>query len=291
MFQRIIHKSIKKSFPVFQSLGLHVTRNHFYEPIPDTRTLKKALWSRDRFLQGVNYQEKKQLALLATFSKKYKDEYGKFSLKNNNDGYYVNNGMFESVDGEVLYSMVRHFRPKQVIEAGSGFTTLLIDHALSENKSGQLTIIDPFPEEIYKYPNIRKHKIIKKKIEDVPLSVFEKLNENDILFIDSSHVVKIGNDVQYEFMEILPRLKKGVIVHIHDIFLPSEYPKRAVLNDFVFWSEQYMLHAFLQYNESFEVLWGGSFMHLFHSKELEKAFSSYSAKTNWPGSFWIRKIK
>jgi hypothetical protein len=100
------------------------------------------------------------------------------------------------------------------------------------------------------------------KVQNVSLSEFNKLEKNDILLIDSSHVLKIGSDVQYEYLEILPRLKKGVIVHVHDIFSPSEYPREWVLEDYRFWNEQYLLCAFLSFNSAFEVLWAGSYMHL-----------------------------
>ena len=118
------------------------------------------------------------------------------------------------------------------------------------------------------------------------------MQENhDILFIDSSHVLRIGGDVQYEYLEILPRLARGVIVHSHDIFLPAEYPRHWVLEEHKFWTEQYLLQAFLAFNDSFEVLWAGSYMHLKHPEKLEEAFSSYKRERTLPGSFWMRKVK
>jgi len=155
----------------------------------------------------------------------------------------------------------------------------------------ELVAIEPYPNDILKagFPGLSK--LIPKKVQDIPLSEFKKLSENDILFIDSSHVLKIGSDVQYEYLEILPRLNKGVIVHAHDIFLPAEYPKEWILKDYRFWTEQYLLQAFLSFNDSFEVLWGGSYMHLRHPDKLEEAFSSYKRDERWPGSFWIRRIK
>ena len=133
--------------------------------------------------------------------------------------------------------------------------------------------------------------LVLSKIQDVPLSEFCSLEENDILFIDSSHVLKVGSDVQHEYLEILPRLKKGVIVHCHDIFLPEEYPKNWVLNNYVFWNEQYLLQAFLSFNESFKVLWAGNYMHLMHSDKLEQIFSSYKKDKVMPGSFWMAKTR
>jgi hypothetical protein len=102
-------------------------------------------------------------------------------------------------------------------------------------------------------------------------------------------VLRTGGDVQYEFLEILPNLRPGVIVHVHDIFLPAEYPKRIIMKQCRFFSEQYLLQAFLAFNSNFEVLWASSFMHLNHPDLLEKAFSSYTRESRWPGSFWIRR--
>ena len=117
-----------------------------------------------------------------------------------------------------------------------------------------------------------------------------QLARNDILFIDSSHVVRIGGDVLYELLEILPQLAVGVVVHLHDIFMPAEYPKNWVLKNKRFWSEQYLLQAFLAFNKDFEVLWGSSYMHLMHPEMLEAAFPSYRRDRWWPASFWIRRV-
>jgi len=120
--------------------------------------------------------------------------------------------------------------------------------------------------------------------------MFKKLKENDILFIDSSHILKIESDVKYEYLEILPRLNKGTLVHIHDIFLPAEYPKKWIMKNYRFWNEQYLLQAFLAFNEAFDVLWGGNIMNISYSEKLEAAFKSYKKGKSRPGSFWIQKL-
>jgi hypothetical protein len=111
--------------------------------------------------------------------------------------------------------------------------------------------------------------------------------------LDSSHVVRIGGDVQHEFLEILPKLNPGVVVHIHDIFLPAEYPRKLIAKQHRFFSEQYLLQAFLAFNREFEVLWASSFMHLTHPDLLEQAFNSYKGRRElrWPGSFWMRRAR
>jgi hypothetical protein len=193
--------------------------------------------------------------------------------------------------------MIRYFKPKKIFEIGAGNSTYLSAQAILKNKEEdndyecELVAIDPYPPNTLKagFPGLSK--LIPKKVQDIPLSEFKKLSKNDILFIDSSHVLKIGSDVQYLYLEVLPRLNKGVIVHAHDIFLSAEYPKDWVLKDYRFWNEQYLLQAFLTFNNSFEVLWAGSYMHLRHPDKLEEAFSSYKRDKTQPSSFWIRKIK
>ena len=210
--------------------------------------------------------------------------------------YYVNNGGFESVDGEILYCVIRSFKPKRILEVGSGNSTYLSAQAILKNKEKnghecELIAVEPYPNNVLKagFPGLSE--LIPAKIQDIPLAELSKLEENDILFIDSSHVLKIGSDVQYEYLEILPRLNKGVIVHIHDIFLPAEYKKDWVLKDYRFWTEQYLLQAFLAFNDSFEIFWAGSYMHLNHPDKLEAAFSSYNRSERCPGSFWMKKIR
>jgi hypothetical protein len=140
------------------------------------------------------------------------------------------------------------------------------------------------------------------------MDLFLSLGKNDILFIDSSHVVSIGGDVVFEYLEVLPRLRNGVVVHAHDIFLPSDYPREPVLKNMCFWSEQYLLQSFLSLNPSFEVLWGSSSMQAFQPGLLEKHFPRWSLSYQgvpeemrrfvptpdnqraWPSSFWMKRV-
>jgi hypothetical protein len=126
-------------------------------------------------------------------------------------------------------------------------------------------------------------------LQDVDLSVFRALSPGDVLFIDSSHVHKLGSDVQYAFSKILPILREGVYVHLHDIFLPSEYPEEWVRGRRLFWNEQHILENFLAFNTAFEVVFSGSYMHLHHPQTLSAAFPSYRSEVNWPGSFWMKR--
>jgi len=286
----------KSIFPACQKIGFHFTRNNYYQPIPDTRMLKEILWEKHSSLIGIDINEKEQLKYLELFSLRYKNEYDSFLAKYKGVPHeYILNSSFDSVDAEILYCMIRHFIPGKIIEVGSGYSTYLSAQAiLKNNEEGnpcKLIAIEPYPNEIIRrgFPGLSE--LIPNKVEEIPLSQFESLAENDILFIDSSHVLKIGSDVQYEYLEILPRLKKGVIIHIHDIFMPAEYPKKWVLKDWRFFNEQYLLQALLMFNDTFKIIWAGSYMHIYHSDKLGKAFGSYNKVKKWPGSIWLKKIK
>ena len=197
-------------FSLWESMGFHITPNHFYQPIPDTRTLKNELWLRQSELVGINMNEQKQIQLLNQFLR-FKDEYDTFPRNKTSKPYqyYLNSHNFFAVDAEILYCMIRNFKPKKIIEIGSGYSTYLSGQAIlkNEEESGnkaELIAIEPYPNEVLRsgFPGFSK--LISKKVEEIDLSEFNKLKENDILFIDSSHVLKIGNDVQYEYLEILP---------------------------------------------------------------------------------------
>lgn len=295
----IIRRAVKKTFPVWERLGIHVTPIHFYEPIPDTRSLSDNLWTNPSALVGLQMNEEGQRRLLEVFSSSYRSEYEGLPKDRTPTPYryYVDNCGFGSVDGELLYCMIRHFKPRRIIEIGSGNSTYLSAQAIlknAEDKNGyecELTAIEPYPSPVLKkgFPGLTR--LVQKRIQDVPFSEFEKLGENDILFIDSSHVLKIGGDVQYEYLEILPRLRKGVLVHSHDIYLPSDYPREWVLKNHIFWTEQYLLQAFMAFNDSFEVVLAAGYVHKRHPEWLESAFSSYTRDTRWPGSFWMRRTR
>jgi hypothetical protein len=258
--------------------------------------LQSELWQRKSSLPGIDINEAQQLELLSEFVRFYKEEYEQIPKSKTNalHQYYIDNGDFESVDGEILYCMIRHFKPKRIIEIGSGNSTLLSAQATIRNQTEShacdLTAIEPYPEKVLTkgFPGLSR--LIPKRLQDVPLTEFARLEANDILFIDSSHVLKIRSDVQYEFLEILPYLAAGVLVHVHDIFLPMEYPKNWILHDHRFWNEQYLLQAFLIHNVAWKVLWAGSYMHLQHPATLEQTFSSYNRGKRWPGSFWMQRL-
>jgi Methyltransferase domain len=293
--RRVAKRALDITFPAWERLGLHVRPVHFYEPVPDTRLLGPEIWEKPSDMIGVDLEPDRQLDLLHDLTRRFREEYDAIPLKATDrpHGYHIDNNSFESVDGEMLYCMIRHLRPRRMIEIGSGFSTLLAAQALLRNEEDGAPPCDYTACDPYAGPRIRQGvpgltRLIAEPVQSLPVSTFEPLAENDILFIDSSHVLRIGSDVQFEYLEVLPRLQPGVHVHIHDIFLPAEYPESWVRRKHIFWTEQYLLQAFLCYNRAFEVIWAGSFMHLNHPDELAASFRSYGPGRH-PGSFWIRR--
>jgi hypothetical protein len=170
---------------------------------------------------------------------------------------------------------------------GSGFSSLVAAEAIAKNKNSALVCIEPFPLDFLRrgFPGL--HSLIEKKVEDIDLEFFSQLDSGDILFIDSSHTVKIGGDVNYLFLEVLPRLRPGVVVHVHDIFLPFDYRRDWVMDELRFWTEQYLLQAFLSFNSEFEVLMANGYLAHRYMEALKAAFPN---STWWGGgSFWMRR--
>jgi hypothetical protein len=189
------------------------------------------------------------------------------------------------VDALVGYCMVRHFQPRLIIEVGSGFSSLVLAQSAAKNRNSALICIDPFPRDFVRERLPGLQSLITKKVQDIDLEFFSQLQSGDILFIDSSHTVKIGGDVNYLFLEVIPRLKPGVIVHVHDIFLPFEYRRDWVLDELRFWNEQYLLQAFLTFNSQFEVLMANSYLNHYHQADIKAAFRNLPSGAG--GSLWM----
>ncbi|TMB78373.1 MAG: class I SAM-dependent methyltransferase, partial [Chloroflexi bacterium] len=212
-------------------------------------------------------------------------------------GFHLNNRLFDGTDALVAYCMVRQFQPRLIIEIGSGLSSLLLAQAAARNSSSNLTCIEPFPRELVRkgFPGLRS--LIEKKVQDIDVEFFSQLESRDLLFIDSSHTVKVGGDVNYLFLEVLPRLNPGVIVHVHDIFLPFEYRRDWVMDEFRFWGEQYLLQAFLTFNSEFEVLMANRYLAHRYLEDLKAAFpnlgnlkAALPNSVRWGGgSFWMRR--
>lgn len=286
-----------RAFPIFERLGIHVTPVHHTQPVPDTRDLGPRIWSKPSELVGIDMRESEQLELLGSFVARFKAEYDALPRRPSPDGprrFYMENPFFGPIDAEILHCMIRSERPKRIVEIGSGFSTLLAKQALELNARdgfvGRVDSYDPAPAGWLASIAGEHVSINVSRAEDISLETFDRLSRGDILFIDSTHVVRIGGDVCYEILEVVPRLHEGVIVHFHDIFMPLEYPRDWVLRERLFWSEQYLLQAFLAFNDAFRVVWASSFMQARHLDKIAAAFASLDpGSSHTGGSFWIRR--
>jgi predicted O-methyltransferase YrrM len=277
-------------------IGVFPITDHYYEPLFNPKYIRHSL-DTDRYLPSIDMNIQEQLGLLEKFN--YSGELLEIPVdKPSTLDYYYNNYSFLSGDGEFLYNMIRFFKPGRIIEIGSGFSTLMASQAIRKNVnengnySCQFTCIEPFEHPWLEELNV---KVLRNLVEKVDLSFFESLNENDILFIDSSHIIKPQGDVLYLFMHVLPVLKPGVIIHIHDIFTPKDYLEEWIVKKNRLWNEQYLLEAFLSFNEKFKIIGALNFLRHFHYHELtEKCpilkMQIDSGISREPGSFWIKKL-
>lgn len=285
-------KSSRFSDIIFMKLGLLPILDQYYQPLINPKKhLKKSL-RENRNLPGIDLNIAEQLELINQFD--YNDELVNYSLNKINDlQFYYNNNSYMSGDAEYLYNFIRHFKPRKIIEIGSGYSTLITNHALvknlEENPDNLIShiCIEPFEQEWLSKLNID---LIREKVEDLDLNIFNTLNENDILFIDSSHIIRPQGDILYEYLEILPILNKGVIVHIHDIFTPKDYLDKWILEDHLLWNEQYLLEAFLTSNKNFKILAALNYLsHDYREQFTSKAPIFKIQNNREPGAFWMQK--
>jgi predicted O-methyltransferase YrrM len=199
--------------------------------------------------------------------------------------YLLNNDYYTTPDAEVLYAIVQLHRPSRIVEIGSGYSTQLFRLAIQDaGLATQLTSIDPDPRQnVATYADT----IVRARVETLEeLDVFAELGSNDIIFVDSSHEIRPGNDVLHIVFNILPVLAPGVLIHFHDIFLPYEYPKDWIITNGWTWTEQYLIQALLTANHSYEVIWPAHYL-----QRTRPSFPKYFKRWNnsTARSLWIRK--
>jgi hypothetical protein len=269
---------------------------HFYSPICDPEELimrAGELWppSRPAADPAFDYRIDAQFKLLAALQQYAGDISFPFEAPLAcATQYYYNNDQYPSLDAEVLFCIVRHLSPATIIEVGSGFSTLIMAEVNRRFFDSRIEIkcIEPYPRQflIDGVPGVLR--LVRQRVQALPVADFEALAPSDILFVDSSHVTKTGSDVNHILFEILPRLKSGVYVHFHDIFLPDDYPKIWAIDQGRNWNEQYLLRAFLQYNSAFEIVWGSYLMGTRHLERVQEVFPRYPA-FGGGGSLWLRR--
>jgi hypothetical protein len=269
--------------------GVLPVRDHYYEPLIDARRLAKSL-REDRPLPGIDWNVNEQLGLLRSFS--FQKELQATPLAKQDDfTFHFNNGAFESGDAEFLYNLIRLKKPARLFEIGSGHSTRLAIQAIRKNTSEspgyrcKHVCVEP-----YEHPWLEKSgvTVVREKVERLGTDFFRELTQGDILFIDSSHIIRPQGDVLFEYLELLPSLAKGVIVHVHDIFSPRDYLDEWVKDQVLLWNEQYLLEAFLTSNRDWKIIGALNYLHHNHADAL-KAAAPFVTPDREPGSFYLQR--
>ena len=301
---RIFKRLIVAAHRLALRCGIVILPNHYYTPVPDLNELRRtqALWAKHSTLVGVDVNAAKQRANLYEICLPFLPEYRDNAVFKRACREKRGFG-FGPVEAQALHGVIRHYRPSRIIEVGCGVSTACMLKAVSLNRadygrSCQITCIDPHPYRWLRKANVE---LLAQPVQSVPLEVFDLLEANDLLFIDSSHAVKTGSDTNFLVLEVLPRLKSGVIVHFHDIFLPYDYPRDALHSLFQF-QETALLHAFLIDNERVAILFALSLLHYERPDSLKEVFPGYrpapdrdgladwetAARGNFPSSLYLR---
>ncbi len=269
-------------------LRFHIQPYRYDSAIPTRFDLDLDLLRKPRDLPGFKVDVKRSLKLLQELLP-YAAEFTGYPLQENGQSeFWFRNYSYEDLDAVFLYCMVRHFKPRRVIEAGCGFSSRVISIAARKNiAEGHQTeglFIEPYPTDRILRERLAGS-LLEQKIQDVPLATFEKLEAGDFLFIDTSHVIKTQNDCCYEYLQLIPKLKPGVIIHVHDIFTPYDYPEEWILHNLFAFNEQYALECLMSGNPALEVILPIFYLWKDYSQELAPFFPT---QTHRPGGFWLR---
>lgn len=276
--------------------GQQFPPGHYYSPIPCLEEVKRregSIWQGPprAEIPGVNLNTDAQLAFSDELARYYADQpFGR--TKTAQRRYFLDNQWFDFTDGLVLYAMIRHLKPRRIIEVGSGFSSaaILDTNDLFFNGAIQCTFIEPEPTRLLSLlseGDQRQHIILPRPIQDIDVALFETLEANDFLFVDSSHVAKVGSDVNQIVFQLLPVLRRGVYVHFHDVFWPFEYPPGWVYQGRA-WNEDYLVRAFLQYNSAFVIRLFSQYLSTYYEERFRGAMPW---GTESPGcSLWLEKV-
>ena len=278
IFRKFGSHKLSLSKSILKRIGIFPLTSNYYEPLFNFDNLKKKL-NEKRNLPGVKFDLDNQVKNLSQFD---------YSEELNNLSFNFNNKFFEAGDAEIYYQIIRYFKPKKIIEIGSGHSSLLANQAIKNNEKidnviTKLTCIEPYENKWLEKNDIE---VIRQKVEEVDIKIFNDLNKNDILFIDSSHVIKPQGDIVKIFLEILPKLKTGVIIHIHDIFSPRDYPENWLKVENRFFNEQYLLEGILGHSSRYKIMLSLNLLKNDYYNEIKKVCPFLTDKSE-PSSFYI----
>jgi hypothetical protein len=275
---------------IAESRGYELVRRHFYSPLPDLPELPESLWVESRPMVGVDLRTDSAIALIEEQLAPYIQEFDPPSAR---PGYQFCRSSYGPGDAEILYALIRHLQPSLVVELGSGASSHFIHAGLDRNGRGEHHVYDPYPFTVAScralgpLEGVVVHRERSERLETAEIA--NSLNAGDVLFVDTTHTVKTGGDVDRIFLDLLPRLAPGVWVHVHDIFLPYEYPRAWVVDERRAWGEQYLLQALLVFNDKFQVEIPLYAIACAHAQRLMAVVPSFSPRIA-PGAFWVSRV-
>lgn len=272
---------------------------HFHSPVPDLTDLEaRGVWGKLSPMTGLDVNQKAQVEMLLDLGRQFGSECDwKADPTDDPQVFYTENLRFSFGCAASTHTMIRHFKPRHVMEIGSGFSSRVISAALLKNQKetglqARYTIVDPYVKETVAHlPAVTE--AIGERVETLSADFCDTLGDADVLFVDSGHCVRTGSDVNFLILDVLPRLAPGVVVHFHDIPMPYEYSQSMVSNPAFrqFWTESYLLQAFMCLNADFEILLAVGMLLKDQPDEFKKAFPHYNPDVHklFPSSFWIRR--
>lgn len=286
----------RKEFMKFAKgvINIYGKPGHYYSPLETISFIeenKDKINNSSEAIHNINFNESAQLELLNQLEKFSKS----IPFDNNNSDclYYPDNNQFTRTDASILFSMIMHIKPKRIIEVGSGFSTaLMVDtNKIYLNNSIDIQCIEPYPERLHsllKDENTTNIQLQDTFVQNIDIDFFKQLDSNDILFIDSSHVSKLLSDLNYLIFQVIPVLRKNVVIHFHDIFYPFEYPL-AWYREGRFYNEAYILRAFLQNNNDYQIILWLNYLTHKHAQRVNEILPLIK-NDNSSGSIWIKKL-
>jgi hypothetical protein len=270
--------------------GHDLVGRDYSSPLPDVGALPVSAEPSD--VRGVDLRLDAAVELLAELAPYLAEFRAPLDGPSPESGFFVRNGAYESVDAEVLYAIIRRFKPARVVELGSGASSHVIWAAHEANRHDarafEHRIFDPYPFEANPLGPVDGPSIGQVRAERIDDAEITALRRDDVLFVDTTHTVKTGGDVTRIVLDLLPQVEPGVLVHFHDIFLPYEYPRAWVVDQRRAYAEQYLLQAFLAFNDSFEVVFPAHAVARAFPELVSAAIPSFGPGVA-PGAFWIRR--
>lgn len=268
--------------------GIAIYQHHYYHPFMTAGDLRQPLCA-ERNLPGLTLDTQAQLnfvqALEAMREFEGLLEIGNIDFENNS---------FGPGDADILYAIIRHLKPARLVEIGAGQSTRIAQAALSRNKAEDASYscrhvcVEPYEQPWLEAAGVE---LVRERVELCDKYLFTTLQNKDILFVDSSHIIRPQGDVLFEILEVLPQLQKGVFVHFHDIFTPFDYPDEWIFSRKLLWNEQYILEAFLSMNYEFEIVAAANWLTKTQTRKMRDLLPGLKRNPHAnPGSLWIRRL-